>query len=373
MSLPVFKSSSRSLGIELELQLIDGRTLNLTTDAGDLLRRVESVTHSGEIKPEITQSMIEINSSVHHSYSSLLEELTQMRALLTGVAQRMNLRIAGGGAHPFQRWNERRIYPASRFKRLSEQYGYLAKIFTVFGQHIHLGCANADEAVYLTRAFTRYLPQFIALSASSPYYQGADTSFDSSRLHVISAFPLTGLMPEFADWSGFEAYFAKMRGFGIVESMKDFYWDVRPKPEYGTVEIRINDTPLTVERAALLAVYARALADYLLEAGRHAPHPDAPLVYPYNRFQAARYGYRGIVVDPITGGKETLGRDILATLDALAPYVAPDAEEAMHALREGVRAEYNDAAWLRRAFADTRSLSDTVRLQSDLWMGLRRR
>ena len=160
----------------------------------------------------------------------------------------LNLRVAGGGSHPFHDWADRRIFPTGRFRSILERYGYLAKQFTVFGQHIHVGCPGGDDAVYLIHMLTRYVPHFIALSAASPFYQGEDTQFQSSRLTSINAFPLAGHMPFVRDWAEFLEYYDKMRGFGIVASMKDFYWDIRPKPEYGTVEIRVCDTPL--DRAA---------------------------------------------------------------------------------------------------------------------------
>jgi glutamate---cysteine ligase / carboxylate-amine ligase len=171
--------------------------------------------------------MIELNSSIHLSYESLLAELKQIRDAVAQAAAQFNLRIAGGGSHPFHKWSERRIYPTQRFKHLLEVYGYLAKQFTVFGQHIHIGCPDGDAAVYLTHMLSRYIPHFIALSASSPFQQSADTGFQSSRINTVSAFPLSGTIPFVQTWNEFVAYFEKMRGFRIVESMKDFYWDVQ--------------------------------------------------------------------------------------------------------------------------------------------------
>src|SRR5665647_2838431 len=123
-----------------------------------------------------------------------------------------------------------------------------------------------------------------------------DTSYQSSRLNTVSAFPLSGQLPFVHSWEEFTIFFNKMRGYGVVESMKDFYWDIRPKPEYGTVEIRVFDTPLTVERAALLAAYAQSLARYLLTERPHAPSRDVYALYSHNRFQACRYGFEGTLV-----------------------------------------------------------------------------
>jgi carboxylate-amine ligase len=200
--------------------------------------------------------MIEMSTAVHRDYREMLAELSAMRNTVTRGAQRLNLAIAGGGAHPFQHWSEQRIFPKERFFHVHEMYGYLAKQFTVFGQHIHIGVPSGDDAIHLVHMMSRYIPHFIALSASSPFSQGMDTDFDSSRLNNINAFPLSGTMPFVLTWDEFGQYFDKMTSTGVVQSMKDFYWDIRPKPEFGTIELRVCDTPLTVEKAAALGAYA---------------------------------------------------------------------------------------------------------------------
>lgn len=363
-------SAPGSMGVELELQLVNTDNYNLAVDAEDLLKRMQEVRHSGDLKPEITKSMVEVNSSVHQRYHPLLAELQALRDQMAEQARKLNVGISGGGTHPFQKWSERRIYPTDRFKNVSETYGYLAKQFTVFGQHIHIGCGNPQDALYLCHAFARYLPQFIALSASSPFYQGADTAFDSSRLSIVKAFPLSGPPPaQVRTWEEFEAYFNKMRALGIVKSMKDFYWDIRPKPEFGTVELRVCDTPLTVDRAAALAAYAQALASYLLNA-RPALGEDVYLTYSYNYFQACRYGLRGQFIHPADHEHLSLDVDILQTLKAVAPHAERlQSSEALTYIESEVRAARNDAAWLRDTFAQTKSLNDIVREQCVLWMG----
>jgi carboxylate-amine ligase len=242
-------SPSLSMGIELELQLVRAHDQDLAHEAGDIIERLGKMKVPGAVKPEVTLSMVELNSSIQTSFAGALAELEVQRAAVSSAASMLNLGVSGGGAHPFHDWSERRVTPADRFLAVTRRYGYLAKQFTVFGQHIHLGCRDGDEAVYLTHALTRYVPQFIALAAASPFSQGEDTSFQSSRLTAVSAFPLAGHMPFVPDWAAFLEYFETMRGYGIVEAMKDFYWDIRPKPEYGTIEIRVCDTPAGCARA----------------------------------------------------------------------------------------------------------------------------
>jgi carboxylate-amine ligase len=366
-----FKPSALcSMGVELELQILNSRDYNLARDAADLLELLDKTPHAGEVKPEITESMIEINSSIHHQYATLADELGRIRDAVAHAAGRLNLRIAGGGSHPFHKWAERRIYPTERFKHILEIYGYLAKQFTIFGQHVHIGVPTGDAALYLTHILSRYVPHFIALSASSPFQQGEDTSYQSSRLNTVSAFPLSGLVPFVHGWSEFLEYFNRMRGFGIVESMKDFYWDIRPKPEYGTVEVRVFDTPLTVEHAALIAAYVQALARYVLTERPLPPSRDVYALYNYNRFQACRYGLQGQLIDAYSERHESIQQDILDMMRVIAPHAAElGGGEALARLSEIVRTGRTDAAWLRAAFGSGGSLNDVARMQSELWMG----
>ena len=368
MTALAFKSSAPlTFGVELELMLVNTHDFNLAPDADDLLRRIERDAPEGELKPEITQSMVEINTSVHERYPELLAELRATRDVLAGHARKMNVAIAGGGTHPFQKWSDRKIYPTERFLSVSEKYGFLAKQFTVFGQHVHIGCASADDAIYLTHALARYVPHFIALAASSPFYQGVDTAFDSSRLSIVNAFPLSGTMPLVRSWSAFDEYYQRMLGLGIVASMKDFYWDIRPKPEYGTVEVRVCDTPLTVDRAAQIAAFVQALARWLWEERAVEITPDLYLAHSYNRFQACRHGFAGTLVDAATGRARPLAQDLRETLETLAPHAQMlGSREAFAALAETLE-QGNDAAWLRRTFAETGTLTDVVRRQAARW------
>ncbi|CUA82832.1 MULTISPECIES: YbdK family carboxylate-amine ligase [Gulbenkiania] len=365
-----FKNSTPlTLGVELELMIVNRRDYNLTRGSDDLLLQIESIDHGFDIKPEITQGMIEIGTAVHTSVDEMLQELLAIRALLVKSAQKLNLGLAGGGTHAFQHWGDQQIYPKERYRLVSELYGYLAKQFTVYGQHIHIGCPDGDAGVRLTHFLARYMPHFIALSASSPFSQGVDTLFQSARLTSVNAFPLSGLMPAVQTWDAFNTYFQKMAGLGIVASMKDFYWDIRPKPEYGTVEIRICDTPLAIDTPVLLAAYAQMLARECLEGEPRPYNPDHMLTYSYNRFQACRFGYDAVLVDAAEQRQTSLLEDMLFTLDRLWPHAeALGCTNAHAALRERILKRNSDSLWLREAYADSGSLSEVVRRQSERWM-----
>jgi len=364
-----FKSSAPlSLGVELELMVLNTHDYNLVRGAPDLLARLEKVQLDGEVKPEITESMIEVNSSVNTNYDDLRRELKDVRDAIVVAAQRLNVAVAGGGSHPFHKWNERRIYPTERFQRVSALYGYLAKQFTVFGQHIHIGVENGDDAVYLTHHLSRYIPHFIALSASSPFSQGEDTSFETSRLHAVSSFPLSGRMPTVRNWAEFNGYFDEMQHYGIVASMKDFYWDIRPKPEYGTVEIRICDTPLMVETAAQLAAYAQTLSADLLRNRVDSALEPMNRVYGYNRFQACRFGFEGVIVDHEHDRHVRIRDDLIETLERLGPTATKMGSSiALLALAGAAARQANDSRWLRERYMETKSLPDVVRMQAMRW------
>jgi carboxylate-amine ligase len=209
---------------------------------------------------------------------------------------------------------------------------------------------------------SRYIPHFIALSASSPYVQGQDTQFDSARLNSVFAFPMSGRAPFTLSWDEFGHFFAKTTRTGVVKSMKDFYWDIRPKPEYGTIEIRVFDTPLTVERATALAGFVQSLACWFIEEQPFMPQEDDYMVYTYNRFQACRFGLDAVYVEPSTGEHMPLREHIIATLRKIAPHARDmGAAAAMDMLRLSADLGVNEARWLRETQARERLLAEMVR------------
>ena len=366
-------SQPLTFGVELELQLVSLSDFNLTAASPDLMHLLKRKPFPGNVTPEITESMIEINSSVHSSYGPLLAELREIRDTLVAASDMLNIGIAGGGTHPFQHWSEQKISSKPRYEYLSQLYGYLAKQFTVFGQHVHIGCANGDDALYLLHALNRYLPHFIALSSSSPFVQGHDSGFDSARLNSVFAFPMSGRAPFVLTWQEFtDVYFAKMERTNIIKSMKDFYWDLRPKPEYGTIELRVCDTPLTVERAAALAAYLQAVCRHLLTRSEAPPVEDDYLVYNYNRFQACRFGLEGSITHPKTYANVPLREDILATLEKMMPHAeALGSVEALQHLADAAQ-DGSDATRLRRYFEREGSVEGMVNAAIQQFRGERR-
>ena len=371
MSLEEFqKSEALSLGVELELQLVNTHDYDLAPYAEDMLRMMAKMPLPGAVVPEMTSGMIEISTGVCKSPSEVLGQLSQIRDALVKSADKLNIAVVGGGTHPFQQWHERRIYDKPRFRELSELYGYLSKQFTIFGQHVHVGCPDADTALLTLHRMSRYIPHFIALSASSPYVQGQDTAFDSARLNSVFAFPLSGRAPFALTWADFTVYFDKMTHTGVVKSMKDFYWDIRPKPEFGTIEIRVFDTPLTIERAAALSAFVQSLAAWFMHDQPFMPTEDDYLVYTYNRFQACRFGLDAVYVDPANGSHMPLREHILLTLRQIESHAAANGASAfLHMLKSSVERNENDARWLRERQGEEDLLAEVIRQSGEKFRG----
>lgn len=363
------ESAPLSLGVELELQLVSRRDFDLTRGATDLLGSLEYDGRFGEIKLEITESMIEISTQAQSTVDGIAADLAGLRDILRQHGERNNIGICGGGTHPFHRWPERRICPGERFNSLYQRYGYLAKQFTVFGQHIHVGCTSADEAIWLTQALGVHVPAFIALSASSPFVDGVDSLYQSARLNAVSAFPLSGQCPPLNDWPDFCRHFEFLQACGIAQGIKDLYWDVRPKPEFGTVEIRVCDTPLSIEQAIALAAFAQTLSRWLLRTRPPLQTEKQAHVARFNKFQACRYGLEAEISDPADLCRQPLWQTLALLLDT----ISEDARKLgclhwLNPLKNLLAEGAGDAAWLRERFRQHGNLNDVVREASERLM-----
>lgn len=364
------ESASLSLGVELELQLVSRRDFDLTRGATDLLDSLDYDQRFGEIKLEITESMIEISTQARLTVDAIAADLAGLRDILRKHCERNNIGICGGGTHPFHRWPERRICPGDRFDSIYQRYGYLAKQFTVFGQHIHVGCTSADEAIWLTQALGVHVPAFIALSASSPFVDGVDSFYQSARLNAVSAFPLSGQCPPLENWAQFLEHFSFLQACGIARGIKDLYWDVRPKPEFGTVEIRVCDTPLSISRAASLAALAQSLSRQLLRTRPQLHTAQQAHVARYNKFQACRYGLDAMISDPVALCQVPLRERLAELLET----VSEDARELgcerwLNPLKAQLAEGQGDAAWLRAKHNQYGNLHDVVRVACTLLTG----
>ncbi|WP_058535403.1 YbdK family carboxylate-amine ligase [Legionella saoudiensis] len=366
----LFKESSNvSIGLELEFQLIDPNSFSLISRANEVLDSIQGSVYREQIKPELTQSMIEINSLVHHNVNDLYTEFHKIYRFLLEQASALNISFAGGGIHPFHQWNTQDIcIKNKKLASFGRKYKFLAQQATVFGQHIHIGCDSAENALYLIHALARFIPHFIAIAASSPFYLGTDTGFASSRSTIFKAFPFSGVIPFFKNWNDFTGYFYKMRDLGAIQSLGDFLWDIRPQPSFGTVEVRVCDTPLTLNKAILITAYLQTLALYLLEEKPIELSPNLYFFYDYNHFQASRYGFNGDIIDAVSEQHYTIDQDILHTIKKIRKYSSKlQTEKYLLLLEDEVKNKMNDAEKLRNIFNQTRSLQEVVWNQCEFW------
>ncbi|EMR7761801.1 YbdK family carboxylate-amine ligase, partial [Escherichia coli] len=226
------------------------------------------------------------------------------------------------------------------------------------------------DAIYLLHGLSRFVPHFIALSAASPYMQGTDTRFASSRPNIFSAFPDNGPMPWVSNWQQFEALFRCLSYTTMIDSIKDLHWDIRPSPHFGTVEVRVMDTPLTLSHAVNMAGLIQATAHWLLTERPFKHQEKDYLLYKFNRFQACRYGLEGVITDPHTGDRRPLTEDTLRLLEKIAPSAHKmGASSAIEALHRQVVSGLNEAQLMRDFVADGGSLIGLVKKHCEIWAG----
>ncbi|WP_330985732.1 MULTISPECIES: YbdK family carboxylate-amine ligase [Enterobacterales] len=369
MLLPDFHVSTPfTLGIELELQVVNPPGFDLSQDSSALIAQIKEAVTVGEIKHDITESMLEIATGVCEDIHQASAQFSAIRQTVLEAASRQHVQICGGGTHPFQKWQRQEVCDNERYLRTLEQFGYLIQQATVFGQHVHVGCANGDDAIYLLHGLSRFVPHFIALSAASPYLQGADSKFASSRLNVFSAFPDMGPMPWVTNWQEFEGLFRRLSYTSMIDSIKDLHWDIRPSPHFGTVEVRVMDTPLTLGHAVNIAGLIQATARWLLETRPFKHQERDYLLYKFNRFQACRYGLEGVLTDVHSGEQQTLAEEIQRLLDTVAPWAEThQAGSAIEALSLLVKQGHSEADKMRAFIAGGGSLISLVEKHCEIW------
>ncbi|MDB5916817.1 MAG: hypothetical protein JWR40_1051 [Massilia sp.] len=365
---PFTQSRLGTMGIELELMVLDRLTYDLLPAAPDILRLLDMQTKQWVATPEITTSMLEVATSILEGYAAAAAQIEEIRASVQRAAFQVGAAISGGGAHPFQKWNEQRIYPKARYRESAKKYGYLAKMFTVFGMHVHIGVPDADEAIRICAWLTQRAPLFIALSANSPCWQGEDSGFCSARSNVVGAFPMSGTMPShIRSWDDFSRHFARLAGHGIVNSIKDFYWDVRPKPEYGTVELRVLDTPLHPAYAAALGSYARELCIEVFDTPGKWPDDDSPELYAWNRFNAAKDGVGAHWINPCDGVARPVREVVSNDLARLAARSSDPDFGAACAMIEELMRDGGQARWLTAHMTAGAGMNDLSRVAGEMF------
>ncbi len=327
MQIPFSSSPRSSLGIEWELQLVDPESRQLATAASGLLAELaaESGAADGEEHPkakhELLESTIEIITGVCHTVSEAKADLAGTLAEVTAVAQRRGLGVMCSGTHPLSDWADQTISPSPRYAKLVEQMQWLALRLQIFGVHVHVGVRSPEKAIPIVNALTSYVPHFLALSASSPFWIGRDTGLASARSKVFEGLPTAGLPQQLSGWGQFEQLMGTLISSGTIETIREVWWDVRPHPGFGTVELRICDGLPTLQEVGAVAALSQCLVDQLntqLDRGYRLPKPNTWVVRE-NKWRAARYGLDAELIVDEFGTTRPLKDAITELVDELQP------------------------------------------------------
>src|SRR4051812_3914772 len=316
-----FSSSARaSLGVEWELQVVDLETRELSSAATEILSEIGAPWPGGEhpkAKHELLESTIEIITGICGTVEEARGDLQMTLDEVSAAAAKRGLGLVCAGTHPFTDWQTQTISDAPRYRQLVDQMQWLARRLQIFGVHVHVGIRDRDKALPILNALTSYIPHLLALSASSPYWIGADTGLASARSKVFEGLPTAGLPYQLGGWDQFESYMETLITTHTIESIREVWWDIRPHPTFGTVELRIFDGLPTLAEVAMVAAIGQCLVeqfDIQLDRGYTLPTPKG-WVLRENKWRAARYGLDAdIIVD--ANGRVMPVRDALRELVA---------------------------------------------------------
>jgi carboxylate-amine ligase len=315
-----FHGPRYTVGVEEELMILDKDTLDLVSAIDAMLGEDPP---SGKVQPELLESVLEIATRPCSDVATLGRELRALRVLVADRAARNGLAIGSAGTHPFAKWEQQRIVSADRYRGLVSSLGFVARQELVFGMHVHVGMADTEETIYVANALRPYVPLLIALSANSPLWRGELTGLMSTRVPIFRTFPRVGLPPYFAGWSDFERRVEVMTRNRMIEDYTYLWYDVRPHPRLGTIEIRAMDSQTRVEHTLALSAFVLCLVKALVEdfqrAGTGAVALDPPWeILDENRWMAARHGIDAELVDVQVGEREgvrSLTQRLLAQLE----------------------------------------------------------
>ena len=355
---------SLTFGVEAEFQILDQHSLDLVPRAEELL----SQTSVKSLSKELFKSTIELVSPVCQQISEMDKFFASSYATLQQESRPLNLCFAATGTHPFAHYSERQVTPTPRYHALLEQKSrWLLRRTAVYGTHIHLGMRSGDECIRFHNFFLRFVPHLIALSASSPYWHGLDTDLAACRPTMFESFP-TGAIPyHFKTWEEYQNLVEKMLRFGSIRDLKDIWWDVRPSPEQGTLEIRICDS--IASRMELLAIVAFIqMLGYWFED--HQDDENANLSPPLwvlreNKWRALKDGMEAFYILPDTSESCNLKDEITNWLQVLVPYYAERNALKYHEDLLSILNIGNSSSRQRKKYRETSSLEAVARMNVD--------
>jgi glutamate---cysteine ligase / carboxylate-amine ligase len=325
MSTIEFVPSRRStLGIEVELFLVDSRTLELSNSATavlDALGPMQLASGAPKVKHELYEHTIEMVTDVCTTVAEARAELDATYEKLRKVAQSLGLRIISCGTHPISDWHRSELTRDARYRSQLDQVQWIARRAQICSAHFHVGVDDADKAISIVNTLMFYHPFLLALTASSPYYERDDTGLASCRTSILEAMPTAGFPDLLSGWAEFVRMYDSLLAGGAIAGVREIWWDVRPHPEFGTVELRMCDGPSTLGEVAAVAALVQCLVrriDDAIESGDPMTTPPRWILR-LNKWRAARYGLDAAIVIDEHGSRQILRDAIPALLEDLQP------------------------------------------------------
>jgi carboxylate-amine ligase len=298
-------ASHTTIGLELEIQTINKSSCELVPGAGLILSQLP-----GEVlfKPELFNSTIEINTPVCESMSEIESHLEQNLQKIRKIAHQHQLDILISGCHPFSDWREQQITQQKRYLNLLHRIQWPVRQFLIFGLHVHIGIDNADKSIYVMNRLTNYIPHLIALSASSPFWNGFDTGLATSRIKIFEELPNAGIPYYFKNWNMYSNLVETLITSNSIDTVRDLWWDIRPHPIFGTIEVRVCDAmPTLKENLAITSLIYLLVSKFGEEYNTNGKNPRLERwILAENKWRASRYGIQGEIIKNKKGQTEKL-------------------------------------------------------------------
>jgi glutamate---cysteine ligase / carboxylate-amine ligase len=317
-------SRGATLGVEWELQLIDAKTRMLRQDAREVLGALPDLAEGSDtpkIRYELMQSQVELATGICSTVAEAKKDLSGTIAQLQRVTRARDMMLTCAGTHPFSHWRDAKMAPVQRYAELVEQMQWVARRIQVCSVQVHVGLTDGSTAIPIINALARYLPHFLALTASSPFWDGQDTGLASSRTVIFGDLPTAGPPHRLTDWSEFEEYMDTLLRAGTIRSIKEVWWDIRPHPDFGTIEARMCDGVPTLREIGMVAALSQCLVQLFasqLERGYQLPSP-ATWVVRDNKWRATRYGLDAIVITDDSGATAPMRDELYELVRELEP------------------------------------------------------
>lgn len=344
-------SAPFTLGVEEELQLVNVDSFELTSRYAEVFG--EAARHDDRIKEELLQSTVEVATEPARTVGEAVAEAGELRRRAHDYAEGHGVRVLSAGTHPFSRYEHQDVTEKPRYVDLVEELAWAIERQLIFGLHVHVGLESADQAISVANGLRTWLPELLALSANSPFWHGRGTGLSSTRSKVFDAMPRSGLPPAFASFDEFEQLVERGVRTGSFADYTFIWWDLRPHPRLGTVEVRICDGQTRLENVAVLVALVQSLAATLAEQHGRGQEPIAQpaTLIAENKWRAVRYGLDAHLVD-LERDEERPARDALRALADLARRAAErlGCTEELDLL--GPLLERGDGASEQRAAAD---------------------